>query len=242
MKKPMNAGLLVGTLTLMSGTTLAHVSVSGSGVATANKNFEATITVPHGCSDAAGNHFDTRQVEVELPAGFTGVRPADATFGTASVINNDAGTPAKIVWTKTEGTALPSDDHLYKFTVRGKLPDAPFSRIYFPTVQRCQGSNGEALTAEWTVVDAEHNHDAPSTTGAEAAPSVFIYPARSPGWNRYTVNEHVHDFSVFADAEIVWAGAAAYSANATTLDLIKADTSVTVLDAIHPGTEIWVKY
>lgn len=242
MKKQGFFATLLSTSILMCNTASAHVTVNGAGVVpTANKTFEATLNVPHGCGDDAGNHFDTQRVETTIPTDFVSVLPVDATFGKATVIKNETGAVTKIVWAKTEAEVLPADDHFYKLTFRGKLPDKPFTKIAFPTVQHCIGTNGVALTSEWTATeDGEHDHNAPNAENP--APTLFIYPARSPGWNKYTVNEHVHDLSVFADAEIVWAGTAAYSANAITLDLIKADTSVTVLDAIHPGTEIWVKY
>jgi len=56
------------------------------------------------------------------------------------------------------------------------------------------------------------------------------------------VDQHVHDLTVFKDAAIVWAGTAAYSPNAHIMGLIQQEPDTQVLDAIHPGTEIWVKY
>lgn len=53
---------------------------------------------------------------------------------------------------------------------------------------------------------------------ASPAPYVFLLPARTPGWNKYTV------------------------ANPSTLQLIEKEPNTQVLSAIHPGTEIWVKY
>ena len=44
------------------------------------------------------------------------------------------------------------------------------------------------------------------------------------------------------EVSIVWSGAAAYSANPITLELIKKEPGVTVLSELHPGSEIWVKY
>ncbi len=228
-----------------TGTSLthAHVSISGTpSVPVANKTYEAVFNVPHGCSDSEGRAFDTYQVEIQIPDSVTNVRPADSTFGNATVVKNEAGVITSIIWNKAEGAELPADDHFYKFTVRGKLPDAPFTTVYFPTIQRCHGVDNAELTAEWTATDGgEHDHAA-AATEESPAPSIFVYPARNAGWNQYTVTEHVHDLSVFADAEIVWAGTAAYSPNPNTTALIQAEEDVTVLDAIHPGTQIWVKY
>ena len=75
-----------------------------------------------------------------------------------------------------------------------------------------------------------------------AAPTLTILPPRVPGWNKYTVKNKVTDLAAFADAQIVWAGDAAYSANPATMELIKGEDDVTELTEIKAGAEIWVKY
>jgi len=53
----------------------------------------------------------------------------------------------------------------------------------------------------------------------------------------------VPDLSVFFnDAQIVWKGAAAYSANPATTDLIKATSGVSGLSSLAANDEVWVKY
>jgi hypothetical protein len=76
----------------------------------------------------------------------------------------------------------------------------------------------------------------------EPAPALVILPARSPGWNKFTVTNKVTDLSIFKDAQIVWAGDAAYSGNPATADQIKSEEGVTELKEIAAGTEIWVKF
>jgi hypothetical protein len=71
---------------------------------------------------------------------------------------------------------------------------------------------------------------------------VTILPARSPGWNKWTTPVELTDLAAFADAEIVWVGDAAYSANPTTAELIAAEEGVSVLESIPADSQIWVKY
>jgi hypothetical protein len=46
----------------------------------------------------------------------------------------------------------------------------------------------------------------------------------------------------FGDALIVWKGAAAYSANPTTKELIAGTPGVTALTSLAVGDELWVRY
>jgi periplasmic copper chaperone A len=46
----------------------------------------------------------------------------------------------------------------------------------------------------------------------------------------------------FRDAQIVWKGKAAYSANETTKAQIAAETDVAELPSLKTGDEIWVRY
>ncbi|AUX40362.1 hypothetical protein SOCE26_017620 [Sorangium cellulosum] len=215
----------------------AHVSVSGP--AFAGATHEATFGVGHGCDGA-----DTYRVKVQIPAGVTSVRPMDSTFGKAVLEKNAEGNVTAVVWTKPLADVLPADTNYYKLALRFKVPDAPFTTLYFPTTQTCRSEGGAETTVEWSDTSGEHGHHDPDagTPATSPAPALLILPARSPGWNKYTVNEHVHDLSVFNDALIVWAGKAAYSANPATQSLIMTEPDTEVLSQIHPGTEIWVKY
>ena len=80
---------------------------------------------------------------------------------------------------------------------------------------------------------------APSRAGAGAGGAAGA-PA---GWNKYIVAAAVPDVAaLFGDAQIVWKGTAAYSANPTTAELIGATPGVTALTALAANDEIWVKY
>ncbi|KFA91307.1 YcnI family protein [Archangium violaceum] len=235
MKAPSSTLFAVATV-LLCHTAQAHISVT-SGPAFAAKSQELTFKVGHGCNGA-----DTYRVEIRIPDGVGGVRPLDSTFGKAVVSKDGTGKITSVTWTKAAADVLPSDTQLYKFTLNAALPDTPFTPLFFPTIQTCRAADGTESTTEWVGTSTEHNHLRPEDSSAYPAPYVFLLPARTPGWNKYTVEQHVHDLSVFADAQIVWAGSAAYSANPSTLQLIEKEPNTQVLSAIHPGTEIWVKY
>jgi len=211
----------------------AHVSVTTAPVF-AKKSAKIVLSVPHGCEGA-----DTSKIEVTVPAELTSVRPYPGEFG-AVAIESNAETVTKLTWTKSDADIQPGDTHAYEVALRATLPDAPFTTVYLPTVQYCRDAEGNETSEAWTAIGGEHDHNNPAAENP--APSAFVYPVRAPGWNKYTVNQHVHDFAVFKDAEIVWAGTAAYSPNVEIQALISAEEGVTVLDAIHPGTDIWVKY
>ena len=212
----------------------AHVSVA-NGPIFSDKNNVITLNIPHGCDGV-----DTYRVEVTLPEDFSSTRPMDSAFWQASVVENDEGNITQLIWLKDVDKIILEDDNLYQVTFRSRVPDLPFSKAYFPTVQYCRNAQGEELTSEWTAIAQEHGSHA---ANAKPAPSLTIYPERFKGWNKYTIAEHVHNLSMtFSDAEIVWAGSAAFSPNPNTMSLINNDASVSELDAIHPGTEVWVKY
>ncbi|MGK3990971.1 YcnI family protein [Sorangium sp. So ce136] len=237
MKTTLQSSLIVAGSLFTAALAHAHISVSGP--AFAGATHEATFGVGHGCDGA-----DTYRVKVQIPAGVTSVRPADSTFGKAVLEKDSTGNVTAVIWTKPAADVLPEDTNFYKLAVRFKVPDAPFTTLHFPTIQTCRAADGTETTAEWTDTSGDHgSHD--TDAGAPAthpAPALTILPPRAPGWNKYTVNEHVHDLSVFSDALIVWAGKAAYSPNPSTQSLIMTEPDTEVLTMIHPGTEIWVKY
>jgi hypothetical protein len=83
----------------------------------------------------------------------------------------------------------------------------------------------------------------PATGESTPAPSLSIVPARVPGWNKVVVPVGVPALTVFfADAQIVWKGAAAYSPNPATTELIAATPGVTPLSALTANDTVWVKY
>ncbi|WP_437637471.1 YcnI family copper-binding membrane protein [Sorangium sp. So ce854] len=237
MKRALQSCLIVAGLLFAATAAQAHISVSGP--AFVGATHEASFGVGHGCDGA-----DTYRVKVQIPAGVTSVRPLDSTFGKAVLEKDAEGNVTAVVWTKPLADVLPADTNYYKLSLRFKVPETPFKTLYFPTVQTCRTADGAETVAEWVDTSGDHgshgeNPDAPESL---PAPALTVLPPRAPGWNKYTVNEHVHDLSVFKDALIVWAGKAAYSPNPSTQSLIMTEPDTEVLTMIHPGTEIWVKY
>jgi uncharacterized protein YcnI len=229
MKNGLSAILAAG-MTLLAGTAYAHISVAGPG--TADATYEATFGVGHGCEG-----FDTYSVEVTIPPGVTSVRPQfGGAFGKPTVTKDGAGVVTSVKWAKAD--LEPTDTNYYKLSIRMKLPNAPFTTVYFPTTQLCRDpATGKEYKTEWVSTAAGETENGP-----EPAPALFLLPARSPGWNKFTVPVAIKDLSVFKDAQIVWAGNAAYSSNAATTELIAKEPNTTPLSELAAGTEIWVKY
>jgi uncharacterized protein YcnI len=208
----------------------AHVSIV-SGPALANTTQAITFGVGHGCEGT-----DTVKVRVQIPAGVTSVRPMASAFGAVSVEKDDAGTVTAVVWQKAD--ALDGDIAYYELAVRLKVPNAPFTTIYFPSQQTCRAADGGTSSVGWTQLPG-----ADAGINDEPAPALSIVPAHQPGWNKVTAPVAVTNLATyFPDAQIVWKGMAAYSANPTTADLIKTTSGVTTLTAIAANDELWVKY
>lgn len=229
--------LAVPLLALLGpGLAQAHVSVvSGPGFANATQ--EITFGVGHGCSGA-----DTYRVRVEIPAGVGAIRPLTSGFGKTTVEKDAAGTVTAVVWQKADQDVLAADLQYYKLTVRLKVPDRPFTTIYFPAQQDCRAADGTTSTVDWNILPTSTPAD--GAAGAdEPAPALVILPARKPGWNKFTIAQPTTDLgTLFGDALIVWKGSAAYSANPTTTELIASTSGVTTLTALSASDVIWVKY
>jgi periplasmic copper chaperone A len=178
-------------------------------------------------------------VKIDIPAGVTSVRPLTSDFGKATLERDGANNVTSVTWQKPDADLLAADDNYYKLTLRLKPPNAPFTKIYFPTHQTCRNAAGAETTVEWvgtpTLPDG-------GPTAPEPAPTLVIMPARLPGWNKYPVPVAIKDMTLFKDALIVWSGTAAYSANPATSAQLKAEVGVTALTTIAAGSEIWVKY
>jgi len=219
---------------LSSGISRAHVSIA-SGAAAANTTQEVTFGVGHGCATA-----DTYKVRVQIPAGVTSVRPLRSDFGKPSVEKDAAGIVTAVVWQKPDADALDADIAYYKLVVRMRVPDAPFTTLYFPTQQTCRAPDGTLSTVGWSMLPTDPVVDGGAD---EPAPALRIVPVRRPGWNRYVVTQTMTDLSVFfADAQIAWKGASAYSANPITAVLIAGTPGVTPLTSLAANDEVWVKY
>jgi uncharacterized protein YcnI len=212
----------------------AHVSIA-SGPAVANATQEVTFGVGHGCAGA-----DTYRVRVTIPAGVTSVRPLRSDFGKVSVEKDTAGIITAVTWQKPDAEILDGDIAYYKLVIRMKVPNQPFTSLFFPALQTCRAMDGTESTVDWRMLPTDPIVDGGTD---EPAPELRLMPARKPGWNKYTVPEAISDLSVpFGDALIVWKGAAAYSPNPATVELIAATSGVTPLTSLASNDEIWVKY
>lgn len=208
----------------------AHVSVqSGPGFADTTTIIE--FGVGHGCAGA-----DTYAVTIDIPAGFTSVRPMFSDFGATSVTLNGADVTS-VTWQKDDAALLPTDSNFYKLAIRMKPPKSPFTIAYFKAHQTCKDGNGMLTTEEWTALPGEMGN---------AAAALTIVPKRAPGWNKFTMPDHIDDAllpTFFGDALIVWRGSDAFSNNPSTMDLIKATSGVKVISGgVHPDDEVWVRY
>lgn len=218
---------------ILSTVAEAHVSFAAGAVPYAGKSWIGAVNVPHGCS-AGGASFDTRKVEIEIPAAFTGVRPSHSTLGTAAV-TLDGAVVTKLTWTQADSAVQAEDTHFYQLPLRGSLPATPFTTLEFRTLQTC---------SDGTVVAWE---------GADV-PKLRLLPARTPGWNQYTIPTGVSLTSAdvkayFSDAQIVWFGQKGYSPNTETTAQIGrtsgASALVTAVDTdvvLTAGDVIWVRY
>jgi uncharacterized protein YcnI len=213
----------------------AHISIS-SGAAAANTTQEVSFSVGHGCEGS-----DTLKVRVQIPAGITSVRPMPNDFGKASIEKDAAGLVTAVIWQKADADLYAADIAYYKLIIRLKTPDMPFTTLYFPIEQTCKSADGGVTTVNWSMLPGAAAAD--GGVADEPAAELNIAPARVAGWNKLKTAVAVTELKrFFGDAQIVWKGAAAYSANAATTDLIKATAGVTPLTSLAAGDEIWVKY
>jgi periplasmic copper chaperone A len=231
MKRHAAATLIATGVWVLAGGASAHVSiVSGPGFA--DNSQEISFGVGHGCEGS-----DTLSVRVEIPPEVVSVRALNSDLGPARVELDDAGLVRAVSWEKNESSVLDGDYNYYKVTLRLKVPNAPFTALYFPTRQVCRSPDGEETVVDWVSTDPE------PAEGSEPAPALTILPKRFPGWNKFTLAAAVSDPAVFfADAQIVWKGDAAYSANPFTTELIGQTEGVSALESLDAGDEVWVKY
>jgi hypothetical protein len=234
-KHVFSGALLAGLLS--SSIALAHVSLPGGPVQADKSGTKITFGLSHGC-EVATVHYDTYKVRIEIPAGMTSVRPMASGFGKPVVTR--VGTEVSVIeWTKPVGDVLAGDDGYYEVTIRAKIPNAPFTQLPIIVHQVCLVGNTE-VTMSWDVL--------PGGTG-NTAPVLTIQPARlnATGWSKITIPAGVTVAAdklgtFFGDAQIVWKGTAAFSANSATAALISTTAGVTALGALAAGDEIWVKY
>lgn len=229
------ASLLVLGAVALPGVARAHISIA-SGPGFANTTQEITFGVGHGCAGA-----DTYRVRIEIPADVLSVRPMRSDFGKVSVEKDTAGTITAVSWQKADADALDADLAYYKLVVRLKVPNKPFTTYFFKAHQTCRAMDGTMSTVDWSMLPTDPVVDGGATD--EPAPALVVLPARQPGWNKFVVAQAVADVStLFSDAQIVWKGTAAYSANPNTAALITSTAGVTALTSLAANDEIWVKY
>jgi len=234
MRRLLGISFIVATIGLAARGAQAHVSIA-SGPGFANTTQEVIFSVGHGCAGA-----DTYRVRVEIPASVTSVRPMRSDFGKVSLERDAAGVTTAVVWQKADADALDEDIAFYKLVLRLKVPNAPFTTVYLPTHQTCRAADGTLAVSDWVGLPTDTAVDGGAS---EPAPALLVVPAHVPGWNKVTVPVAVSDLAAyFADALIVWKGAAAFSANPTTKELIAATPGVTALASLAAADEIWVKY
>jgi hypothetical protein len=255
MRIPSAIALALPALIVATGTAQAHITTAG--LATPKGTAEVTVNVPHGCTEidpafpndrTKDKHYPPYKVTVDVHPGVTGIKTLLSDFGKAALTRDAMGNVSTITWTR-DGADEAGDDVVFKLVFRGTFPDAAFTRAYFPATEFCRRPGLPDLSDPYTALPAPSgapDAGAPADGGApapNAAPSVLILPARATGWNKYTVPVALPDVApFFRDAQIVWAGTSAYSANTTTMDLIKKEPGTTVLSALPAGAEIWVKY
>ncbi len=221
-------------LCVMPALAHAHITVV-SGAGFANTTQEITFGVAHGCSGA-----DTYKVRIEIPSSVTSVRPERSDFGRVSVEKDATGAVTAAVWQKADADALDADIAYYKLVIRLKVPNQPFTTLFFAAHQTCRAADGTLSTTDWVALPTDPVVDGGA---AEPAPALNVLPARAPGWNMFTVPVAVADLSVFfSDAAIVWKGSAAYSANPSTQTLIGGTAGVTALSSLAAGDQVWVRY
>ncbi|WP_170319316.1 DUF1775 domain-containing protein [Polyangium spumosum] len=210
----------------------AHISAV-SPTAIANKTTVVELGVGHGCEGS-----DTYAITVDIPKGMTSVRPMWSDFGKTSLTYDpvDPALVTSVTWQKDDADALPGDSNYYKLAFRARVPNAPFTSIYYKVHQVCRAADATLSYAEWVAL--------PGEMGEPAAAQVIV-PDHLPGWNKYTVPVDIADLGVFfKDALIVWRGADAYSFNDNTVELIQGTDGVTLLaaDGVKANDEIWVRY
>jgi len=217
---------------------LAHAHVSlASGPAQANKSQIISFGISHGCTDTAGKKLDTVRITVTIPAGVTSIRGIRSDFGNPTYAKSGTAVTA-VTWTKPAGDLLEADDSYYEVKIRARIPDAPFTKLQWNVTQTCEDSVTHAqIVVPWDQPEG-------SMTG-EPAPIQTVVPARTSGWNKFTMNRALTIQEVAAylgDALIVWRGNAAYSSNQHTAAMIASTQGVVALDAVAANDELWVKY
>jgi hypothetical protein len=217
------------------GAAEAHVSIS-SGPVKANATAEITFGVGHGCGTS-----DTLSVTVDIPLGMTSVRALRSDFSKPVLVKDDAtGQVTTVTWTKPIEELQDEDVGYYALKIRGRVPNLPFTRLYFKIHQMCRAMDGTETVVHWAALPGEE--------GEPAAALTILGTNKFTGWNQYTLPAGMPALvaadlpSWFGDAQIVWRGSEAYSPNPAVTGLIGTTPGVSVLTGLAAGDTIWVKY
>jgi hypothetical protein len=238
-----------------------------------NVTSELVFNVPHGCNAEAvppitSGALDTYKVRVTIPADMVASAAPRVTYSGAfgyGALSDGSVTGTKVVtWTKAAGARDAAiDDHLYKLSVRVRAPaTTTIKRITFDAVQTCKATDavpgggvaaGTDVVLDWTAF------------ATNQSPTVMVFPDKRKGWNQFKLDASATGAftatatgtlasalkSHFGDAEVVWVGKKAYSANPETVKkldaLIAKDPSYSRLDtavgeALGTSDVLWVKY
>lgn len=162
---------LIGTaaaLAAVAPPAYAHVTLEAA-QATSGSYYKAVFSVPHGCDGKP-----TVRLRVRIPDGITSVKPQPKVGWEIAVTKEKLEKPIVIDHgiTITEvvrevswsGGSLP-DAYFDQFAMQVKLPDAPNTTLYFPTVQECaQGVNRWIEIPEPGKAPRDYKEPAPSVT------------------------------------------------------------------------------
>lgn len=133
----MGAGVLA-----FSAAATAHATLETS-QAVAGSYYKAVVRIGHGCEGKP-----TLKVRVKIPNGVSAVKVMPKAGWTLDIVKGPLATPlddghgGKITEGVTEVVWSGSldDAHYDEFVLRGKLPDAPNTTLWWPVVQECNGA------------------------------------------------------------------------------------------------------
>ena len=135
---------LVGaaSLSLVATSAFAHATLE-TGQAVAGSYYKAVVRVGHGCEGKP-----SLKIRVKVPDGVSSVKPMPKAGWSLDIVKGKLAVPlddghggkitegvTEVIWT---GSLL--DAHYDEFVLRGKLPDAPNTVLWWPVVQECDGA------------------------------------------------------------------------------------------------------
>jgi uncharacterized protein YcnI len=216
----------------------AHI-VAETAPVFANTTSVIAFAIEHGCSG-----HDTVALKADIPSGITGARAMFSDFGKPSATVDNTNNPTSFTWRKPDadfldalGSTGTNDYAYYQIALRFKTPNQPFTTLLVPFHQTCKDpGSGTETVVDWTDT---------SSGATNPPPGIKLYPPRVAGWNKFTVPAAMTSADLtawFSDAQIVWKGNAAFSANPNIAAQIGSTSGVTTLTSLSANDEIWVKY